>query len=117
MKTKLWIIGLAVLLVVCAGLSFWLLRPTQADSVEVWVEGKLLKTVSLAEDTSFTISSGNATNIIEVKAGKIAITDANCPDRYCVKRGWCSGGAQIVCLPHRVVLKFRSNPTLDSISG
>ena len=117
MKTKVWIALLAILLVVCAGLSLWLLWPSQADTVEVWVDGKLLRTLSLAEDTSFTVATDTATNTVEVKNGKIAVTAANCPDQYCVKRGWCSGGAQIVCLPHGLVLKFRENSALDSISG
>lgn len=117
MKTKFWIIGLAVLLIVCAGLSIWLLRPTEAASVEVWAEGKLLRTLSLSEDTSFTIISDTSTNTIEVKNGKIAVTSANCPDQYCVKRGWCSGGAQIVCLPHKLILKFTEESTVDGVAG
>ena len=117
MKTKFWIIGLTLLLVICAGLSVWFLRPTKATSVEIWVGGKLLKTVSLSENTSFTVTTEKFTNTIEVKDGKIAVTGANCPDQYCVKRGWCSGGAQIVCLPHQVVLKFLGKPAIDGISG
>ena len=117
MKTKVWIILLAVLLVVCAGLSVWLLWPSQADTVEVWVDGKLMATYNLNEDTSFSVTTEKTTNTIEIKDGKIAVTSANCPDQYCVKRGWCSGGAQIVCLPHSLVLKFQKTDTIDSISG
>lgn len=117
MKTKFWIIGFAVALIACAGLSIWLLRPTEANSVEVWVNGKLMDTYSLNEDTSFSITTDKTSNTIEIKDGKIAVTAANCPDGYCVKRGWCSGGAQIVCLPHKIVLKFVNTPALDGVSG
>ena len=117
MKTKFWIMGLVVVLIGCAVLSAWLLRPTEANSVEVWVDGKLTDTYSLSEDTSFTITAENATNTIEIKDGKVAVTAANCPDQYCVKRGWCSGGAQIVCLPHKIVLKFTNESVIDGISG
>ena len=117
MKTKIWIALLAVLLVICAGLSVWLLWPSQADTVEVWFEGKLMATYNLNEDTSFSVTTEKTTNTIEIKDGKIAVTSANCPDQYCVKRGWCSGGAQIVCLPHGLVLKFQKTDTIDSISG
>ena len=117
MKTKVWIILLAAVLVVCAGLSVWLLWPSQADTVEVWFEGKLFGTYDLNEDRTFSVTTENTNNTIEIKNGKIAVTAANCPDQYCVKRGWCSGGAQIVCLSHGLVLKFRENNAIDSVSG
>ena len=117
MKTKFWIIGLALLLIACAGLSVWLLRPTDATAVEVWVDGNLKDTYALNKDTSFSITTETSTNTIEIKNGKIAVTSANCPDQYCVKRGWCSGGAQIVCLPHKIVLKFTKAAAIDGISG
>ena len=117
MKTKVWIGIIAGILVVCGALSLWLLRPTQAKTVEVWSEGKLVQTLSLAEDQTLTVETETGRNVITVKDGKVAVTEANCPDKVCMHRGWCSGGAQIVCLPNKLVLKFTGDNTIDGIAG
>lgn len=117
MKTKLWIGLLAAVLVLCLGLSVWLLWPGEASSVEIWSEGKHIRTLSLSEDITLTVESGGGTNTVTVRDGKVAVTEADCPDHYCMDRGFCSGGAQIVCLPNRLVLKFAGETAVDSISG
>lgn len=117
MKTKLWIGILAGVVAVCAALSLWLLRPTRAVAVEVWSEGKLLQTLSLTDAQTVTVETATGKNIVTVRDGKVAVTEADCPDRYCMKRGWCSGGAQIVCLPNRLVLKFVGETPVDGVAG
>lgn len=117
MKTKVWIGIIAGILVVCGGLSLWLLRPTQAASVEVWSEGELIKTLSLGEDQTLTVETETGRNVVTVKDGKVAVTEANCPDKVCMNRGWCSGGAQIVCLPNQLILKFTGDSAIDGVAG
>lgn len=117
MKTKGWILLLVAVALLCGGLSIWLLRPTPADQVEIWSEGKKLQTLSLGEDAVVTVETDDGKNVVTVKNGKVAVTEADCPDGYCMKRGWCSGGAQIVCLPNRLILKFTGETTLDGVSG
>lgn len=117
MKTKVWIGIIAGILVVCGGLSLWLLRPTQAKTVEVWSEGKLVQTLSLAEDQTLAVETEIGSNVVTVKDGKVAVTEASCPDKVCMHRGWCSGGAQIVCLPNKLILKFTGDNTIDGIAG
>lgn len=117
MKTKLWIAILAAVLAVSLALSIVLLRPGQAQAVEVWSEGKLLWVLPLSVDTHVTVESANGTNVVTVKDGKVAVTEADCPDHYCMDRGWCSGGAQIVCLPNRLVLKFLQEQPIDGVTG
>lgn len=117
MKTKLWIAILVLVLAACAGLSMWLLWPSQAKAVEVWSEGKLMQTLPLSEDRTVEVVSANGTNTVTVRDGKVAVTEADCPDGYCMDRGFCSGGAQIVCLPNRLVLKFVGETEVDGIAG
>ncbi len=117
MKTKIWILILALVLLVCAGLSAWLLRPTDAAAVEVWSEGKRIKTVSLSVDQTFAVETEKGVNVITVQNGKVAVTEADCPDKYCMARGFCSGGTQIVCLPNRLVLKFTGKTAVDGVTG
>ena len=51
------------------------------------------------------------------KNGKIGVTDANCPDHYCMDRGMCSSGTQIVCLPNRLIIRFKGQQPVDSVVG
>ena len=52
------------------------------------------------------LNIGGKISDIAVKDGKIAVTEASCPDHYCMQRGYCHSGAQIVCLPNRLVISF-----------
>lgn len=109
---------LAVVLLICGGLSLLLLRPGQnAARAEVWSEGKMLYTLDLAVDREVTVTTEQGSNTVTVRDGKIAVTDADCPDHYCMARGWCSGGAQIVCLPNRLVIKFVGEQQIDGVAG
>ena len=75
------------------------------------------ETVALSADREITVQSKYGVNIVSVKEGKIAVTEADCPDHYCMDRGWCNSGAQIVCLPNRLVLEFTGEQTIDGLTG
>ncbi len=117
MKTKNWIVLFIVLALVCGGLSLWLLSERQAQAVQVWSDGELLYTLPLGVDREVTVVSERGTNVVTVHAGQAAVTEADCPDHYCMKRGYCGGGAQIVCLPNRLVLKFVGQQAVDGVAG
>jgi len=119
MKTKTWIGLLSALLAVCLSLSFFLLRPREgAIFAEISSQGKIIKTVDLRVDQQFTITPPQGgQNTVTVREGKIAVTDASCPDHYCMARGFCRGGAQIVCLPNRLVIRFLDQQEIDGVTG
>ena len=118
MKTKTWIILLTVVLILCLSLSAFFLRPQDAVYAEISSQGKILKTVDLRLDQEFTVTTPEGgSNVVTVRDGKIAVTEANCPDHYCMDRGFCSGGVQIVCLPNRLVIRFLGEQTIDAVVG
>lgn len=118
MKTKYWIMLLAVILTACIGLSIPLLYSGQdAQYAEIISNGKTVTIVDLSIDQSFSVLTPDGSNSITVKDGKIGVTQASCPDHYCMDRGMCSGGAQIVCLPNRLVIRFQDVQAVDSVSG
>ena len=118
MKSKTWGMLLAGVLVVCAVLSLWLFLPKDAAAqAEVWSEGKLLYVLDLTVDQEKTVTTERGTNIITVSGGKIAVTQATCPDGYCIKRGYCNSGAHIVCLPNRLVIRFTGKQPVDAVVG
>lgn len=118
MKTKVWIGIVTLVAAVSLALSLWLFYSgQQASYVKVISRGKVLCVLPLDEDTQISVLSDEGSNIVTVKDGKVAVTQADCPDQHCVNRGFCDRGAQIVCLPNRLVLEFSKDPELDGVSG
>lgn len=55
-------------------------------------------------------------NLLVIKDGCAHVTEANCPDKICVKSyagGICYDGETIVCLPHKLVVSIRGGETAD----
>ena len=114
MKTKTWIILFAAIAAVCILLSLPLFSQEQARFAKITSKGETVKTVDLAIDQEFTVDGKNT---VTVSGGKIAVTWADCPDHYCMKRGFCAGGTDIVCLPNRLVISFVGDQDVDAAVG
>lgn len=114
MKTKTWIILFAAAAVACILFSLPLFSREQARFARITSKGQVVRTVDLTIDQEFTVDGGNT---VTVKDGKIAVTWADCPDHYCMKRGFCDGGADIVCLPNRLVITFLGEQEIDAAIG
>lgn len=70
---------------------------------------------SLTEDRIFTVETGLGTNVIEIKDGKVSVSDADCPDKLCAKQGAISkAGESIVCLPHKLVVRITGDEAAES---
>ena len=118
MKTKYWIALLCVLTGLCLALSLWFFRPgQQASAVQIISQGKVLYTLPLAQDHTLVVETELGSNTVTIRDGKVAVTQADCPDKHCMARGYCSGGAQIVCLPNRLVIAFVGQQELDGVVG
>lgn len=118
MKSRSWLVLLGTLLVVCLLLSVLLLRGgSGAETVQVWSQGKLLYTLPLSVDRTVHVCCELGSNEITVANGRVAVTWADCPDGHCVTRGFCSGGAAIICLPHQLELRFIGRGQIDAAVG
>jgi hypothetical protein len=119
MKTRTWIILFALILIGCIGASFYILMPSEAsDYAEITSHGQVVKTVDLRVDQEFTICpADDHWNTIIVKDRKIGVAEASCPDHYCMKRGFCNSGTEIVCLPNRMTIRFLGTQEIDAIIG
>lgn len=109
---------IALLVIATAGIAVWFVMKN-AERVEPMAEiiqdGKLLRTVPLSENTEFTIECAEGFNTVTVKDGAVMISQADCPDRICVKTGAVSGGAvPIVCLPHRLEIRVVNGGGTDA---
>ena len=117
MKTRTWLILIAAVAAVCLMLSIPAFFPKNAATARILSDGKVVAVFSLAEDQTLTVpSSQGGYNIVSVRNGAIAVTEATCPDHYCMHRGYCTGGSPIVCLPNRLVIEFISDTGVDGIA-
>ena len=119
MKTRTWIIAIAGLLALCLGLTIALSGGKEpAARAEIRSGGVVVRTVDLGVDQTFTVTTeGGGGNVIRVQGGKIAVIQANCPDHYCMARGFCNSGGQIVCLPNRLTITFLGPAQVDAVVG
>ena len=119
MKTKHWIILIAIVLVLSLGLGLWLLKgQPEKKYVTVVQDGKVTMTLDLSKDQVLTVEGANGgTNTIEVKDNKVAVTQASCPDHVCMAMGWCDSGMPIACLPNGLILTFTEDAGIDGAAG
>ncbi len=118
MKTRTWLWVIGAVLAVCLGLSVLVLWPGKpAGTAQIWSGGVLAETVDLSVDRVIAVESEWGRNVVTVRGGKIAVTEATCPDHYCMHRGFCSGGLQIVCLPNRLEIRFPAGGEVDGAAG
>lgn len=104
------ILLLVVLAIGLAGILFLYTRPAAADGeVEVSVDGEVVMTLPLSEDTKVMISGfDGGENLLVISDGKAEIESASCPDGVCVRHYAISrDGESIICLPNRVVVTIR----------
>ncbi len=101
-RGDLWLIG--SLLALCALLFvILLLRRTPGAEVIVRVDGQEVARYSLSEDGEYPLNGG--TNILVIAHGKAYLSDADCPDKLCVKQGSIQYTGQcITCLPNRLTV-------------
>ena len=118
MKTRTWIILLCALLFGSVLACVPLLSSKPAGRAKITSDGEVIFVVDLNVDQEFTVESDHGgSNTITVKDGAIAVTEADCPDHYCMQRGFCDGGMQIVCLPNRLVIEFVAEQEIDGVIG
>lgn len=110
---------LILLLLIVAGVLFFFLRPGgEGTYVLVTVDGQEQGRYPLSEDRTLTIGEADY-NILEIRDGTAAITEANCGDHTCVRTGEIHrSGESIICLPHKVVVKIigGEDSAVDAVS-
>ena len=102
------IIAVALVIVLAAAVFACFLPGINKEAAyaEIYQNGKLVRTLSLAENQQFTLT-GDYSNTISVKDGKVAVTESDCPGGDCINCGWAhSAGRSIVCLPNALEIRI-----------
>ena len=107
---KICLAAVIIIFIVAAITSFFILRPSESTMVEIVQNNKVLYTFDLSKenDRTFRIEyNDGGWNEIKIENGNICVSDADCPDKTCVKTGNLrSETIPIVCLPHKLIIRF-----------
>ena len=120
-SNRFWIVIICGVMLVSTFATIFL-QQGEASQARIYVDGKLIESIDLAaytEPYTFTVENEYGVNEITVDNGRICVSDADCPDKSCVRQGWIGGSAApIVCLPHKLVIELYNNetPPVDAIA-
>lgn len=105
-KRDIILIATILILSLCAFAGYRFLYNNVGNTVRIEVNGKSYKELPLNKNTEITIKgAGGGTNRLRIHNGYADMTDADCPDKLCVRqKKISSSGETIVCLPHKVVV-------------
>ena len=120
-KMKRDLLFIVIAAVIAAALYFsGVLSPGDKGAwAVIYIDGKEEGRYRLDSEEDFTISTDSGENHVVITGGKVSVTDADCPDKLCVKQGEIDRqGQTIVCLPHKLVVEIEGGepPEFDVIS-
>ncbi len=76
----------------------------QGSRVIIKQDNKIVYNQSIKTDNKIELE----TNVITIKDGMVFVSDANCKNQVCVKKGKISKkGESIVCLPNKVIVEIK----------
>ncbi len=92
-----------------------------SQTVLVFSDGKCIKRLDLSlvtEPYELQVKSADGgTNTLLIENGRICVKSADCPDKTCVNSGWLNGSLPIICIPHRLEIRFEgSGDSMDGVS-
>lgn len=114
MENKKGIFGDILLILVFAAIGgliflFALLHGNGGVYAEVRTDGKVYGIYPLSENRTVEINGVGGRNLLVIENGQACMTDADCPDKLCVRQGKISlNGQSIICLPHKTVVEIVS---------
>lgn len=118
MRPKIGDVFVYIFIVLLVGLSFLGLKVMSKNQdeaiVQVELDGSLVESVKLpGEETQgltreIRVEAGQGGyNIIKISSRGVEITEADCPDKLCVKSPKItSPGQSIVCIPHKLIVRI-----------
>ena len=85
----------------------------------ITLHGSIYGSYNLSEDRRIEIKTEKGRNVIMIKDGKVRMTEADCPDRICVRHRAISREHDdpIICLPHKLIIEIINDQAPDSNTG
>lgn len=110
--------SVAAMLLFALGAYLTMNMRAETDIVNISEDGRVIRTLDLSHvDKAYTIDLGG--NILLVERDGVTMSEADCPDKLCVKQGKLKNGfGAIVCLPNKIMVEFSSSDTdVDAVTG
>lgn len=113
-RNDIKLLGVILLVAVIAIIIINLVK-TDGSQVVITIDGKEYETLPLNVNKTVTVQvDKDHYNVVKVQDGKVSMSEANCPDKLCVKHNKIHyNGETIVCLPHKVVLEIKNGKDND----
>lgn len=113
-QVKICLVLVAVIVIAAIAALLIIMQPhsksgNENNYIEIIQDNEVLCIIDLnsESDRTFRIEYNGGWNEIKIESGTICISDADCPDRTCVKSGVLKyKNLPIICLPHRLVVRF-----------
>ena len=109
MKSKniFWAIFFIILIIICCIWFGFASKHSGHKQAEIYLNGEIVKTVSLSETEGEEVTAGNCELLIE-KDG-VSFIHSDCRDKLCIKRGKLKRkGDTMACVPEKVVAVIKS---------
>ena len=114
---KIWIAAALAVIIISGAVSAYMLLRSKGKTVEIISDGKTIYTLdlSLERDREIIVEYKGRKNVIKIENGDIYMSEADCPDHTCVKTGHLSkSGVPIVCLPNKLMIRYKEGGELDA---
>ena len=106
---KLDFILLGAIIIILLPLTIALLNTSKGSKAIVKSDGRIIDTISLDKNGTYTYSNDKGYNIVEVTDGKVRVIEEDCPNKYCVNKGYIKrNNESVICLPHRFEVTVQS---------
>ena len=106
------IILIIILVIALVPVAIILINLGDGGKAIVKSDGKVIDTISLDKNGTYTYKSDKGYNIVEIKDGKVRVIEADCPNQDCVNKGYIKrNNESVICLPHKfeVTVKSKDN--------
>lgn len=108
-KNMTWIVMSIILLIALGLYVFPKFFTETADQILVLVDGREYGNYSLHETQEIRIETEQGYNLLVIKEEQAYVAEADCENQVCVHtQAITRNGGQIVCLPHRVVIRLQT---------
>ena len=121
--TKLIFILCGVLLLLCMAGAYVLFsdRVSADGIVEIVSNGVVIETIDLSkltEPRTIDVRCEDGYNQVYISKNEVRVLQADCDDLTCVKTGVLRENVPLVCLPHKLIVRFAgtSDDALDAVN-
>lgn len=104
-RNDILLVGILLLIGLLA-VGIYLVMPKESgEQVVVWIEGKEYARYDLNQELVVELPGALGNNTLTIQDGTVWMSDAVCPDKYCVRQGKIQYNREsITCLPGRIVI-------------